>query len=85
MIVTHEKLQKFAEANTRAIKLPDGSSKAVRMSPDHWEEVEFLKIVEAISTQDMAKFALEEMELQDVTFDEAFRMIVAHLANRWTP
>ena len=83
MIVTHEQLQKFKTSNTRTIELPDGSSREVRMTPGYWREVEFLRVVEGISASDMAAFALEEMELQPVTFDEAYRMIVAHLANRW--
>jgi len=32
---------------------------------------------------EIAKFALEEMTLQDVSFERAFRGVVAQLANLW--
>ena len=56
------------------------------MTPDHWAEVDFLRSLEGITTEELADFALEEMDLQqdDLTFDEAFRMVVVHLANRWS-
>ena len=53
------------------------------MTPNLWEDVEFLQVMEGITTLEIAEFALEEMELQSETFDRAFRGVVAHLSNRW--
>lgn len=82
--MTHEKLQQFKTSNSRPIEMPDGTVRTVRMTPALWEDVEFLLVMEGITTICMAEFALEEMELQNATFDRAFRGVVAHLSNRWT-
>lgn len=82
--MTHEQLQKFKSTNSRQIEMPDGAIRSVRMTPELWEEVEFLQVMEGISSKEIAGFALEEMTLQSETFDRAFRGVVAHLANRWT-
>ena len=83
--MTHEKLQQFKTNNSRPIEMPDGTTREVRMTPDLWDDVEFLQVMEGIKTQEIAEFALEEMKLQSETFDRAFRGVVAHLANRWEP
>ena len=83
--MTHEKLQQFKTNNSRPIEMPDGTSRSVRMTPNLWDDVEFLQVMEGITTQEIAEFALEEMKLQSETFDRAFRGVVAHLANRWAP
>ncbi|QDU80735.1 hypothetical protein Pla110_24680 [Polystyrenella longa] len=77
-------LNQYRDDNTREIDLADGSKRSVRMTPLLWEKLEFLQIVEGVTTAELATYALEEMTLQDVTFDRAFRGVVAHLANRWT-
>lgn len=82
--MTHEKLQQFKTNNSRPIEMPDGTVRIVRMTPALWEDVEFLWVMEEITTTCMAQFALEEQELHGVTFDRAFRGVVAHLSNRWT-
>ena len=82
--MTQDKLNDYRENNTRDINMPDGTKRAVRMTPNLWEDLEFLRLVENIQEPEIAAFALEEMSLQDVTFDRAFRGVVAHFANRWT-
>ena len=82
--MTHEQLNQFRDENTRDIDMPDGSKRAVRMTPDLWQSLEFIQLFEGLTTAEVATFAQEEMTLQDVTFDRAFRGIVAHFANRWT-
>lgn len=84
MIVTNKEFEEYKTENTRPVPMPDGSTKDVRMTPDLWADLEFLKVVEHITTEELVQFALEEVELQSVTFDRAFRGVVAHLANRWT-
>ena len=83
-IITYEQLNDYKAASTRTIRLLDGSTKAVRMTPEHWEILEALKILEGFNETDIAKFAEEEMILQEIDFDDAYRCCVAHLANRWT-
>lgn len=82
--MTHQQLNNFREDNTREIDMPDGSKRAVRMTPELWNSLEFIQQFEGLTTAQIATFALEEMTLQDATFDRAFRGIVAHFANRWT-
>lgn len=81
--MTQEQLQAFRDETTREVLMPDGTQRAVRMTPNLWEDLEFLRVVEDIQEPEIAVFALEEMELQDVTFDRAFRGVVAYFANRW--
>lgn len=83
-VVTNEQLKAYRQATTRHIRMADGSVWPLRMSPDHWDAVEFLEIVDGIQVNDLTYFALEEMVLQDIDFSEAFRCVVAHFANRWT-
>lgn len=83
-IVTQEMLEAYREESTRIITMPDGSERSVRMTPDLWAGLRFLKVVEGISSTELAGYALEEMQLQSETFDRAFRGVVAYLMNRWT-
>ena len=83
-IVPQTTLDQYRNDNTREIELPDGSKQSVRMTPLLWDNLRFLQLIEGITTTEIAAFAEEEMSLQDVTFDRAFRGVVAHFANRWT-
>lgn len=82
--MTNEKLKDFKSNNTRSVPMPDGSTREVRMTPELWDDLKFLRVVEGISPEEIAGHALEEVELNNVSFDRAFRGVVAHLANRWT-
>lgn len=83
-IVAEETLTNYRDENTREIIMPDGARRAVRMTPDLWNSLEFLEAWEFMSQTEIAEFALEEMTLQDVSFDRAFRGVVAHVANLWS-
>lgn len=82
-VITEQQVNEYRDENTREVELPDGSKLAVRMPPLEWSNFEFLKSVEGISERAISAYALEETGLQDVTFDQAFRMVVVYLANRW--
>jgi ABC-type Na+ transport system ATPase subunit NatA len=82
-IVSHEELQMYRDENTREVDLPDGSKRKVRMTEALWQSLECVLILDHLTTADISAFALEELTLQDVTFDRAFRGVVALLANRW--
>ncbi len=82
--MTNDQLEQYRRDTTRTISLPDGTPWPVRMTPQLWDDFEFLEVVEGITAGELARFAVEEMELQQIDFDEAFRCVVAHLANRWT-
>lgn len=82
--MTEKTLETYKQENTDTIKLPDGSERSVRMTPDLWAGLRFLEVVEGINRTELAGHALEEMALQNVTFDRAFRGVIAHLVNRWT-
>jgi len=81
--VTQEKVNQFREETTQEITMPDGTKKSVRMTPDLWNSLEFLESWEFMSPTELAGYALEEVELQNVSFDRAFRGVVAHVSNLW--
>ena len=81
--MTQETVEQYRDENTREIHMPDGSTREIRMTPGLWEELEFLRLVEDIQEPEIAGYALEEVSLQNVEFDRAFRGVVAHFANRW--
>ena len=82
--MSQDHLTQYRDNNTREVELPDGSKRAVRMTPLLWENMEFLLLLEGITTTEVATYAQEEMSLQNIPFDNAFRAVVTHLANRWT-
>lgn len=84
-IVTHKELNDYKNAGTRTVRMPDGTPRDVRMPPYYWEVLDALKVLEGFNETDIAKFAEEEVGLQGLTFDKAFRCCVAHFQNRWNP
>lgn len=83
-IVNEQELNEYKAAGTRSIVMPDNSQRIVRMTPDHWEVFDALKAIEGINETELAGYALEEAELQGITFDQAYRGCVAHIAKRWS-
>ena len=78
-------LSEHREKNIREVKMPDGSITQILMSADLWRLHDAVKLVEGINESDIAAYALEEAELQNITFEEAYRACTAFLAERWTP
>ncbi|MCA9026699.1 MAG: hypothetical protein KDA86_15940 [Planctomycetaceae bacterium] len=85
MLIENDQVQEYRRDNTRLIDVGNGESRQVRMTPQLWEELEFVQIMEYVSTAELAVYAREEMQLQGISFDQAFRAVVAYLSNRWTP
>ena len=83
-IVTHEMVAEYRDENTRTIVMPDGTSCEVQMTPELWDSMEFIEEFEKFTPTDIAGFALEEMELHHISFNRAFRGVVAYIANLWT-
>jgi hypothetical protein len=69
--------------HNREITVAAGVRWRVQMTGDLWNSLDFLKSFEGVTEAELAIYALEEMVLQEISFDEAFRCCVAHLANRW--
>ena len=82
-IVTHEMMTEYRDENTREILMPDGTHREVQMTPDLWFSLEFIEEFEEFTVTDIAGFALEEMELHQISFNRAFRGVVAYIANLW--
>ncbi len=82
--MTQKHLTEYRDENTRDVELPDGSKRAVHMTPLLWDNMQFLQSIEGITPAEVAGYALEEVELQKISFDNAFRAVVTHFANRWT-
>lgn len=81
--MNQEIVSQYREENTREIRMPDGTRRAVRMTPDLWNSLEFLELWDIMSQEELAGFAVEEVALQNVTFERAFRGLVATVANLW--
>lgn len=81
--MTHEMLTEYRDENTQAIVMPDGTSVDVQMTPELWFSLEFIGEFEKLTPADIAGFALEEMELHNISFNRAFRGVVAYIANLW--
>lgn len=81
--MTQTDVKNFRDENTRDVVLPDGSRKPVRLTPDLWELKDVIESLEGISEGELSGFALEEVELQDLSFDLAYRSVVVHFVNRW--
>jgi len=85
MLIKQEDVRLYVQENTRPLDVGNGQTREVRMTPQLWEELEFVQAMEGVTTAELAVFATEEMSLQGISFDQAFRAVVAHLTNRWTP
>lgn len=85
-LVTEQELNDYREECTREVQMPDGTVRSVRLPPEIWEDVDFLNGVEGITTEELVPLALDELKHQpgSISFDYAFRIVVVHLANRWT-
>lgn len=86
-VVTHEEFESHRDQSKQDIEMPDGTTREVTLTPGLWEEADYLRAVEGITAKELVPYALEEMRLQpgDISFDFAYRIVVTHLANRWTP
>lgn len=82
-VVTNEQLEQYRKETTGEIEMADGSKWTIRMPQNLWDDLELLKIAEGITEAELGIFALEEQELQGVTFTRAFRGVVAYRANLW--
>lgn len=71
---------------TRQVRMPDGTMRNVCMTPRMWDDMDFLQEIEGITPEELVPHAFDEVETQpgNITFDFAFRIVVAHLAGRWT-
>ena len=83
MLIKQSEVEEYRRRNTRWIDVGNGELRQVRMTPRLWDELEFLELMENVTTAQLAVFAREEMELQSISFDQAFRAVIAHLGNRW--
>lgn len=71
----------FHNEETRLFELPDGSTRLVRMSELFWWNVRLLYVVEGYTEKQIAAWAFEEMELQQISFNDAVKCVVAFLGN----
>ncbi|WP_417847326.1 hypothetical protein [Thalassoglobus sp.] len=87
-LVTHEEFEEYKTLSMRQISMPDGSLREVRLTPTIWDLFDCLKVLEGFNEQEIAAYALEELELQkspELSFDEAYRCCVCFIANQWKP
>ncbi len=72
----------FQNEETRLLELPDGTKRLVRMDELFWWNVQFLYVVEGYTEQQISAWAIEEMELQNLSFNDAVKCVVATLGNQ---
>lgn len=84
-VIKNKDLHLYRKQNTRPIDIGGGQTRIIGMTPLLWDNLEFLQVVEGMTTPELARFAFEETQLQPgESFEKCFRGVVAHLANRWT-
>ena len=79
---TEKQTDFWLESQTRDVALPDGSKRPVRAPRLLWEKADSLVLQGDCTPAELVAFALNEVALQGIHFDAAYRSIVAHLDNR---
>jgi hypothetical protein len=83
-VISKQELENYREESSGDVRLSDGSMRSVRMTERLWNGLELIQVLEGLSQEDLSDFALEEMEINpDVTFNRAFRGIIASITNAW--
>ncbi len=83
-LITENEFHNYLNNSTRSITCSDGVTRDVTMSPSMWDHFEFVVEFEDVSAEDISRFAMEEVELQGLDFNSAFKSIVAYLTNLWS-
>ena len=81
--LTDKQVEDQLAPEIRELVMPDNSKRPVTMSKFDWENADFLILCDERSWAELVGYAIEETELQNLTFDEAFRCVTAYLANQW--
>ena len=85
-IIDFQKHDQFQQRHTRPVKIADNAFRDITMPPNLWKELEFVILMEGVTTMQIARWATEEVELNnDLSFDQAFRGVVTYITNLWTP
>ena len=70
--------EKWLESVTHTLPFPDGP-RAHTTFRLVWEKLDSLVVLNGYSRAEIVEWALEEVQLQKVEFDEAFKCVIAHL------
>jgi hypothetical protein len=81
---TEEQIEAWLVSETRDLTMLDGTQRPMTMTKLHWSAVDTLAVVGPYTQEELIRYAQEEVELQGVDFDLAFRSVVAFLDNATT-
>ncbi|MEO9596040.1 hypothetical protein [Rhodopirellula bahusiensis] len=82
-MINNQQLQAYRRENTRTIEVGDNQTETLRLPPELWEWLPIIELGDGYGTRELAAFACEEMRLQEFSFEQAFRCVVAFLANQY--
>ena len=67
---------------TRLFELPDGTKRLVHGDELFWFNVRFLYVIEGYTEAQLSAWALEEVKLQGLGFNDAMHTVVGYLGNQ---
>ena len=76
-----KQIEEWLETETRDLPMPDGSTQPLTGFKLLWSKVDSLVLLNGYARLELVEFALEEVRLQNVSFDKAFTGVVAYLDN----
>lgn len=76
---TEKQTEAWLESQTRDLPFPDGTMRPFTNTKLMWETVDSLILIAGYSYANLVEFALDECELNNVSFDRAFPGVVAYL------
>lgn len=84
---TEKQTETWLQNETRHVKLPDGTVRAVTAFRLTWSKADSLVVLNGHALSELAAYAAEESSLQNITLDHAFHCVIAWLdeqrRDRW--
>jgi len=78
-LYTEKQTERWLENETRNLPMPGGSTRRHTAFRLVWEKADSLVLLSGYSFAELAGFAAEEAELQDIDFDKAFTGVISWL------
>lgn len=79
---TEKQIEAWLDRETRELVLADGSRRHVTAMNLAWSKADSLRSLDGYTLEELVSFAAAEVELQGLSFDDAFTCVVAYLDNK---
>ena len=79
---TEKQTEAWLTSETRDLPMPDGGTLTHTAFNLVWKAFDALILLNGYSRLRLVEFALEEIQLQDLSFDQAFTCVVGYLDNQ---